>query len=341
MTPALRFNILLLMGAALLLFSLASARDKERNQYAEILQTSFARHRQEEANYEYIQGNQGVVTLLRAVNDTKHSLSLLEMTNGSTIVQLVLTQENHLSDCDISTSRQQIHRLLKHVTSRYHQASFVSMKKMENGFERLRATQDNSLNMDKSFSSWITECNQLHIAELQLNLNDTEMIVAASDITVRLDKSSINLENRRKRYKRGFTDLIYPGTKWCGKGNSSKHVNDLGEYKYTDHCCRTHDFCPNVIPALSTDYYYFNYGLLTVSHCSCDSRLKYCLRKASTYYGDQLADMIGRLYFNVIGIDCFTLKEERVCTQRSFWGRCLKREKVWQAVFEESLSYEF
>ena len=32
--------------------------------------------------------------------------------------------------------------------------------------------------------------------------------------------------------------LIFPGTKWCGKGDIAEHYNDFGYHQETDKCCR-------------------------------------------------------------------------------------------------------
>lgn len=39
------------------------------------------------------------------------------------------------------------------------------------------------------------------------------------------------------------------GTKWCGPGTSAKNYDDLGPAKAEDSCCRTHDHCPDYLPA--------------------------------------------------------------------------------------------
>ena len=39
----------------------------------------------------------------------------------------------------------------------------------------------------------------------------------------------------------------FAGTKWCGKGNSAAHFDDLGVFPVEDSCCREHDHCRDFI----------------------------------------------------------------------------------------------
>lgn len=56
---------------------------------------------------------------------------------------------------------------------------------------------------------------------------------------------------------------IMKGTKWCGPGNISKSEDDLGIFKKTDACCRTHDECPDIIEGHQTKYNLTNPNFFT------------------------------------------------------------------------------
>ena len=45
------------------------------------------------------------------------------------------------------------------------------------------------------------------------------------------------VQKKGKRARREST-LVFPGTKWCGKGSNSQNFEDLGEYSFADRCCR-------------------------------------------------------------------------------------------------------
>lgn len=40
--------------------------------------------------------------------------------------------------------------------------------------------------------------------------------------------------------------LIFPGTKWCGPGNTASSEEELGHFAETDKCCRAHDHCDGI-----------------------------------------------------------------------------------------------
>ncbi|KAK2171443.1 hypothetical protein NP493_1065g01010 [Ridgeia piscesae] len=126
--------------------------------------------------------------------------------------------------------------------------------------------------------------------------------------------------------------LVYPGTKWCGKGSSAHFYDDLGDSRDTDMCCRAHDFCPFTISGLTSKYNLFNYRFHTLSHCDCDDRLRTCLDSVKS---DVIAPIVRSLYFSIAGNDCFVLKPEKVCVKRSWWGKCQKYMKTYRAVYRQ------
>lgn len=64
-------------------------------------------------------------------------------------------------------------------------------------------------------------------------------------------------------------------------------------------------------------------------------RFRTCLRNAGT----AAADRMGSVYFNVLGSACFTFKQDKVCVDRAWWGRCQKWEYKVVAVTRSSLTY--
>lgn len=78
---------------------------------------------------------------------------------------------------------------------------------------------------------------------------------------------------RSKRSSLDFNSvLIFPGTKWCGKGDLAQCYDDLGDDLELDMCCRDHDCCPFVIPPFATGFNLFNYRFHSLLHCDCDQR---------------------------------------------------------------------
>uniref|UniRef100_A0A915IXZ2 Phospholipase A2 n=1 Tax=Romanomermis culicivorax TaxID=13658 RepID=A0A915IXZ2_ROMCU len=138
-------------------------------------------------------------------------------------------------------------------------------------------------------------------------------------------QNSSNRKIRRNRKKRSY--LIFPGTNWCGNGNVAKHVAHFGEKSREDVCCKTHDLCPYSIPGFSSRYNLFNYRFHTLSHCDCDKLFMSCLKQSRT----TSADIIGKVYFNVVSTQCFELKLEKTCAKRTWWGTCDRQQTQWVA----------
>lgn len=58
-----------------------------------------------------------------------------------------------------------------------------------------------------------------------------------------------------------YIGVYVSGTKWCGKGNISSGLNDLGELRDVDTCCMKHDNCPMFIKPGDSKYGITNNGV--------------------------------------------------------------------------------
>ncbi|XP_059482405.1 uncharacterized protein LOC132200744 isoform X2 [Neocloeon triangulifer] len=135
------------------------------------------------------------------------------------------------------------------------------------------------------------------------------------------------------RVKRGWG--IAPGTAWCGHGDSARGLRHLGVLATTDKCCRRHDHCPLLIGGFESRFGFYNIHPFTLSHCACDERFRTCLKMSGT----GAANMVGKLFFNVVQTKCFVLKNEKVCKKYSWWGKCLRYKRQKQAYLRDNLSF--
>ncbi|XP_026749342.2 uncharacterized protein LOC113510121 isoform X1 [Galleria mellonella] len=140
-----------------------------------------------------------------------------------------------------------------------------------------------------------------------------------------------------RRTKRDATELLrVPGTKWCGKGFSATRYSQLGGYSRTDRCCRIHDLrCPFWIGGMEKKYGVYNWRVNTLMHCRCDERFRACLKLADT----SVSNMVGKLFFNIVQTKCFVLKPVKICTKRSWWGKCMRKGYTKQAFLRDNLPY--
>lgn len=144
---------------------------------------------------------------------------------------------------------------------------------------------------------------------------------------------------KKSRSKRSAFDfnsvLIFPGTKWCGKGDLAQCYDDLGPDQELDSCCRDHDCCPYMIPPFTSRFNMFNYRFHSVIHCDCDNRFRGCLRQSLS----STANMIGKIYFNILGSKCFSFQEQEICAERAWWGYCRKYETQVTAILQSQGSF--
>ncbi|CAL8115678.1 unnamed protein product [Orchesella dallaii] len=120
--------------------------------------------------------------------------------------------------------------------------------------------------------------------------------------------------------------IVFPGTKWCGRGASARSYDDLGLYAHTDECCRDHDNCPDNILTGETKHGLLNDASFTRSHCDCDEAFLSCLRTDSTL-SKLTSSKIAHIYFNILKPLCFAERHPvKSCQRTRLTGECIRPE---------------
>lgn len=172
---------------------------------------------------------------------TDNSISMLISTNGESLIRTIYDGQSSVKDCDIVENREMIDNFTQEVEETMLNSESYG-EEDENNFE-------SKIKLMINFKKQKHDCRQFQRNIFKLKLAKTK-----------LAKSS--------RQKRSY--LIFPGTNWCGKGNTADYAQHLGLISEVDVCCRTHDQCPFAIEGFSSRYNVFNYRLHTLSHCDCD-----------------------------------------------------------------------
>ncbi|XP_018568846.1 uncharacterized protein LOC108909097 isoform X1 [Anoplophora glabripennis] len=242
-----------------------------------------------------------------------------QLTDGKHLIQLIYAGDNQLRDCEFGHQRDQV-------------KSFLHNFKQD--LSNLIATSNISVDpLDfKPLPEGLSWMNYTNLREI-CKSRHRELKKIVREAAVRDNEELLHSE----RHKRDISDLFrVPGTKWCGKGYSADKYTRLGGFSRTDRCCRKHDLsCPFWIGGFETKYGLFNWRVNTLMHCNCDERFRACLKMVRT----SDANLVGKLFFNVVQTKCFVLKPKRKCVRSAWWGKCEKHKIVKQAVLRDNLPF--
>lgn len=311
---------------------------------------------------EYRVFHDGIVAMETVM--TRHGergLFFREVTDGKKILKMFYSGRQGLVECDIqknmldvddflaeflATKSSHVGRL-RHAGERIDISSILGNTELFGKNAVYHVTEDDVLR--EPYASLVdiellrNECVELH-RHIKHRLREAGLLLGGyREVMTREDRevSREFVPRRVKRTKRGASNrrtkrgIIIPDTKWCGAGSENENFEDVGPSRATDRCCREHDHCPYYIEAMSKKYNLFNARLYTISHCYCDEVFRTCLKDANT---DQSA-MVGRVYFNLLGMKCFEFEMEEVCAERSWWGWCQRTEEQIVAKVRGSLSW--
>ncbi|KAL0852851.1 hypothetical protein ABMA27_012648 [Loxostege sticticalis] len=281
----------------------------------------------------------GITAKETSVGADGHGLKLRQLTDGRHFVQVIYAPNGEVQDCEYITQGKSARNFLKTLRKE------LKLALDEEGY---RLTQKKRIFGDEKFYR--------HFGNLTLQILrkgeklppdvatwfnydrlKTECLQRHQELAHMMENRNKISENSLARSRRSFREnFIVPGTKWCGAGQLAETYAELGDHhRNEDRCCRAHDNCRRNIGPFKRRFGYFNFRPYTVSHCRCDRRFRACLKLADT----SVSNMVGKLFFNVVQTKCFVLKPVKICTQRSWWGRCLRRGYTKQAFLRDNLPY--
>nr|XP_032526197.1 uncharacterized protein LOC116776981 isoform X3 [Danaus plexippus plexippus] len=274
----------------------------------------------------------GITAKETFVGKDGNGLKLRQLSDGRHLIQIIYTSDGEIQDCEyisgrparefLRSLRKELKQALDEETSRiYQRDKDIGDEKFYRTFGNVTFRVLRNEKLPSDISNWMDydrlkhECFQRH-EQLKYMME--------------------NRDNSNHQRKRDMELLRVPGTKWCGKGYSATHYSQLGGYTRTDRCCRVHDLrCPFWIGGMEKKYGLYNWRVNTLMHCRCDERFRACLKLADT----SVSNMVGKLFFNIVQTKCFILKPMKVCTERSWWGKCLRHGSMKQAFLRDNLPY--
>ncbi|KAF0768877.1 group 3 secretory phospholipase A2 [Aphis craccivora] len=74
-----------------------------------------------------------------------------------------------------------------------------------------------------------------------------------------------------------------------------------------------------------------------IYHVLAETRKVAAFRSCLKTIGTGSANLIGKLFFNVVQTKCFVLKRVRVCTKKTWWGKCHRHENRKKAYIRNNL----
>lgn len=325
----------------------------------------------------------GITGKETSIGDVSKSLTLWQLSDGKSFIQMIYTSDGQLMDCEYIRQKKLVLSFLQRFYAEIEQArarNFTSTLTVSKNRHPLVSDHDFREFIDNGIVTSEMEELQYNVQEFAdgqtqaaagdaFGLRNLTYIPITSEDEIPKDlhkqlnyrrlkhqcdqrhvqmrdlahglQSSDPQEQQSageslQRHKRAIADwFLSPNTKWCGRGHSAERYHQLGGASRADMCCRQHDYCKLNIPGMTTKWDLFNYRPYTISHCSCDQRFRTCLKTADS----SDANMVGKVFFNIVQSKCFVLKPETMCTKTSWWGKCEKKVRRKRAHIRDNRKY--
>ena len=74
---------------------------------------------------------------------------------------------------------------------------------------------------------------------------------------------------------------------------------------------------------------------IDMNYVCLSHRFRSCLKVADS----GAANLVGKIYFNVVQTKCFMFQMDEVCEDRNWWGSCVQSKRRKRAVFRDPMTY--
>ncbi|XP_043199587.1 uncharacterized protein LOC122369155 isoform X1 [Amphibalanus amphitrite] len=269
-------------------------------------------------------------------------LHLWQVTDGRHFIQSIFTAQGELKDCEYIRRKDVIGSFLESFDSDVERARLLAADQESDDQDEQLDAQNRMTNATFTLLESVPEELAGYLDYKQMRRICKEQHKMIRKVAHKKHhgnaKEKADAEAYITRHRRDLLDVFrVPGTKWCGKGYTATTYSTLGGYAGADRCCRHHDKkCPYWIGSLEEKYGLFNWGISTLNHCACDERFHTCLKMT----GSGAANMVGKIFFNIVRTKCFVLKKRTECVKSSWWGNeCEEKRIVKRAALKEALPY--
>lgn len=148
--------------------------------------------------------------------------------------------------------------------------------------------------------------------------NRVVLVLCALSVVSSVSPASWVVHETTSKPHKSDGKYIFPGTKWCGKGNAAINYDDLGSADDTDRCCRAHDKESGGIKPGRELHGIFNTHSYTIKRCEADERLRLCLLDVDS----TTSNLVGHVFFDVLKSKCYGFGKPQTCASKPWLGGC-------------------
>ncbi|XP_059608683.1 uncharacterized protein LOC132256346 isoform X3 [Phlebotomus argentipes] len=252
----------------------------------------------------------GLIGKQTSVSQTTKSLSLWQLTDGHIFLQFIYSGDDKLIDCE-------------YIRQKHHIQEFISKFNGEVALARSHNFTNHPTNHHQYSLPAVTQHefrefldNDAIPSSYRMAFEDMEDFESVNDVTRRSERFGM----------RNFTFVHLRTLEDVPKDLVA--LMDMKEVK--EQCNVRHAELKKIVGGLDS-----NDEDVRRNASEHLNRFRTCLKMADS----PDANIVGKIFFNIVQSKCFILKPEKYCKQRSWWGECLKKGVRKRAHLRDNRKY--